>query len=196
MKAAARSGGGWKRPSRLPGTTICSRWRRAITDKTRLLFVCNPNNPDWHHGHQNRSGGIDTAVPGVVVVVFDEAYYEYVRHPSTSRLDRICGKAGHAMPRCVDLPRSVWAGRPADRLTVSRRRDEFTPPESESVRPLQRQTVWRNVRRWQHWMMSSPRGRFGVDRPNHAEMGSRTGSGPQRLGLEASAERNEFSHSR
>ncbi len=51
----------------------------AITDRTRLLFVCNPNNPTG-----TMVTGADVAplmehVPPHVIVVFDEAYYEYVR---------------------------------------------------------------------------------------------------------------------
>ena len=52
---------------------------RAITDKTRLVFVCNPNNPT---GTMVSKGEVDAfmeAVPDDVIVVFDEAYYEYVR---------------------------------------------------------------------------------------------------------------------
>ncbi len=51
----------------------------AITDRTRLFFICNPNNPT---GTMLSAKEIDLAlakIPENVVVVFDEAYYEYVR---------------------------------------------------------------------------------------------------------------------
>jgi histidinol-phosphate aminotransferase len=51
----------------------------AITPQTRLLFLCNPNNPT---GTMVTAAEVDTLmahVPEEVIVVFDEAYYEYVR---------------------------------------------------------------------------------------------------------------------
>ncbi|GLX02344.1 histidinol-phosphate transaminase [Microtetraspora sp. NBRC 16547] len=51
----------------------------AITDATRLIFVCNPNNPT---GTVNRSAELAEfldRVPGDVLVIIDEAYCEYVR---------------------------------------------------------------------------------------------------------------------
>jgi histidinol-phosphate aminotransferase len=51
----------------------------AITDRTRLFFICNPNNPT---GTMLSATEIESAladIPEHVVVVFDEAYYEYVR---------------------------------------------------------------------------------------------------------------------
>ncbi|MBA3753319.1 MAG: histidinol-phosphate transaminase [Nitrospira sp.] len=53
----------------------------AITDKTRLLFVCNPNNPTGTMATDTEVTALMGRVPEHVVVVFDEAYYEYVRHP-------------------------------------------------------------------------------------------------------------------
>jgi histidinol-phosphate aminotransferase len=53
----------------------------AITDKTRLLFVCNPNNPTGTMATKAEVAALMERVPDHVVVVFDEAYYEYVRHP-------------------------------------------------------------------------------------------------------------------
>ena len=53
----------------------------AITDKTRLLFVCNPNNPTGTMATKAEVSALMAHVPDHVVVVFDEAYYEYVRHP-------------------------------------------------------------------------------------------------------------------
>ena len=53
----------------------------AITDKTRLLFVCNPNNPTGTMATKAEVAALMALVPDHVVVVFDEAYYEYVRHP-------------------------------------------------------------------------------------------------------------------
>lgn len=52
----------------------------AITDKTRLLFVCNPNNPTGTMATEAEVAALMALVPEHVVVVFDEAYYEYVRH--------------------------------------------------------------------------------------------------------------------
>lgn len=51
----------------------------AITPRTRLLFLCNPNNPT---GTMVSAGEVDqllARVPEHVIVVFDEAYFEYVR---------------------------------------------------------------------------------------------------------------------
>jgi histidinol-phosphate aminotransferase len=54
----------------------------AITDRTRLILVCNPNNPT---GTSVRKAELDEfldAVPHDVVVVLDEAYKEFVTDPS------------------------------------------------------------------------------------------------------------------
>lgn len=67
---------------------------QAISDKTKLIFVCNPNNP---------TGTIVTAaevdvfmekVPDHVLVVFDEAYYDFVD--------------SNEYP---DTPKYIWEGR-------------------------------------------------------------------------------------
>jgi len=52
----------------------------AVTDRTRLVLVCTPNNPT---GPVVRAAELDRlleAVPGDVLVVVDEAYVEFVRH--------------------------------------------------------------------------------------------------------------------
>jgi len=53
----------------------------AITDRTRLIFVCTPNNPT---GTAVRRGELTTfldQVPADCLVVLDEAYVQYVRDP-------------------------------------------------------------------------------------------------------------------
>ncbi|MEO3742431.1 histidinol-phosphate transaminase [Plantactinospora sp. B5E13] len=53
----------------------------AVTDRTRLIFVCNPNNPT---GTAVRRAELDrflAAVPDDVLVVLDEAYREFVTDP-------------------------------------------------------------------------------------------------------------------
>lgn len=51
----------------------------AITDRTRLFFICNPNNPTGTMLSAKEIEAVLTKIPEHVVVVFDEAYYEYVR---------------------------------------------------------------------------------------------------------------------
>ncbi|MGW6391119.1 histidinol-phosphate transaminase [Streptomyces sp. NPDC055103] len=51
----------------------------AITDRTRLIFVCNPNNPTGNALHRDGLVRFLDAVPAHILVVLDEAYREFVR---------------------------------------------------------------------------------------------------------------------
>jgi histidinol-phosphate aminotransferase len=53
----------------------------AITDRTRLIFVCNPNNPTGTVVHRAEFEAFLDRVPGDCLVVLDEAYVQYVRDP-------------------------------------------------------------------------------------------------------------------
>jgi histidinol-phosphate aminotransferase len=51
---------------------------RAITPRTKLVFVCNPNNPTGTIVTADEVSAFMERVPEHVLVVFDEAYYELV----------------------------------------------------------------------------------------------------------------------
>ncbi len=51
---------------------------RAVTSRTRLVFVCNPNNPTGTAVSRLAVEALLGACPPEVLVVLDEAYYEYV----------------------------------------------------------------------------------------------------------------------
>jgi histidinol-phosphate aminotransferase len=73
----------------------------AINEHTRLVFLANPNNPT---GTLHDAGAIDrfiAEVPGHVVVVLDEAYYEYAAHFAERR--RV------EYSRSLDYVRRGWA---------------------------------------------------------------------------------------
>ena len=53
----------------------------AITSRTRLIFVCNPNNPTGTVVHADELAEFLDRVPPQTLVVLDEAYHEYVRDP-------------------------------------------------------------------------------------------------------------------
>ena len=50
----------------------------AIDDKTKLMIICNPNNPTGTYLDAVEFGAFLERVPGHVIVAIDEAYYEYV----------------------------------------------------------------------------------------------------------------------
>ena len=56
----------------------------AITDRTRLIFVCNPNNPTGTVVRRAELEAFLDAVPSNILVVLDEAYFEYTRPPLTA----------------------------------------------------------------------------------------------------------------
>src|SRR5574341_965501 len=52
----------------------------AVSPRTRLLFLCNPNNPTGTMVSGVEVETLLARLPDHVIVVFDEAYYEYVRN--------------------------------------------------------------------------------------------------------------------
>ena len=55
--------------------------RAAITSRTRLVFIANPNNPTGTWLRTSELEGFIRSLPDHVLVVVDEAYFEYVREP-------------------------------------------------------------------------------------------------------------------
>jgi histidinol-phosphate aminotransferase len=53
----------------------------AITRKTRLIFIPNPNNPTGTLLSQQAIDRFMSHVPERIVAVFDEAYFEFIDHP-------------------------------------------------------------------------------------------------------------------
>lgn len=57
----------------------------AVTDRTRVIFLCTPNNPTGPAvTHEQAQWVIDNVGPDVLVVI-DEAYHEYVTSPDAVR---------------------------------------------------------------------------------------------------------------
>jgi histidinol-phosphate aminotransferase len=50
----------------------------AVTDRTKLVFVCHPNNPTGTMNSRAELDGYFERVPAHVVTVLDQAYFEYV----------------------------------------------------------------------------------------------------------------------
>jgi len=57
----------------------------AITERTRLIFVCTPNNPTGAVVRQDELDRFLDRVPDDVLVIIDEAYVEFVRDPDAVR---------------------------------------------------------------------------------------------------------------
>jgi histidinol-phosphate aminotransferase len=51
----------------------------AVTDRTRLIFVCNPNNPTSTVVDPDALTRFIEAVPSHILIAIDEAYVEYIR---------------------------------------------------------------------------------------------------------------------
>jgi histidinol-phosphate aminotransferase len=53
----------------------------AVTENTKLVFICNPNNPTGTIVRKDEVDRLLESLPDGIVTVFDEAYYEYVTDP-------------------------------------------------------------------------------------------------------------------
>ncbi|MGW5451662.1 histidinol-phosphate transaminase [Nocardia sp. NPDC003979] len=70
----------------------------AITERTKLIFVCNPNNPTGTAHQRAELERFLDRVPPHVLVVLDEAYFEYLRLPETDGIE-----IGRTRPNVVVL---------------------------------------------------------------------------------------------
>jgi histidinol-phosphate aminotransferase len=74
--------------------------RAALTDRTRLVFVCTPNNPTGTAVRRAALEAFLDAVPADALVVLDEAYREFVRDPEVpDGLDLVRGRPNVAVLR-------------------------------------------------------------------------------------------------
>jgi histidinol-phosphate aminotransferase len=53
----------------------------AVTQKTKMLFIANPNNPTGTMNTRHEFDQLMKRLPDGILVVMDEAYYEYVSNP-------------------------------------------------------------------------------------------------------------------
>ena len=69
-----------------PGDEVVYPWRRiaAVTDRTRLGILNNPNNPTSASLADEDARRVVAAVPADVIVLFDEAYFQFNTDPDTS----------------------------------------------------------------------------------------------------------------
>jgi histidinol-phosphate aminotransferase len=73
----------------------------AITERTRAIIVCSPNNPTGPIVTQAEFDAFLLAVPDDCLVILDEAYAEFVSTPDAVDGLRVLGTAGH--PNVVAL---------------------------------------------------------------------------------------------
>ena len=55
---------------------------RCLNERTKLIFLCNPNNPTGTMVDKEAVDNFLKQVPGEVIIVFDEAYCDYVEDPA------------------------------------------------------------------------------------------------------------------
>jgi histidinol-phosphate aminotransferase len=57
---------------------------RAVTPRTKIIFIANPNNPTGYLLEQEKIDNFFARVPDHVVTVLDEAYFEFLDNPPDS----------------------------------------------------------------------------------------------------------------
>lgn len=67
----------------------------AITERTRAVLVCSPNNPTGPAIHRGEFAEFMAQVPDDVLVVADEAYVDFVTDPQAVRADEILADHGN-----------------------------------------------------------------------------------------------------
>lgn len=55
---------------------------KAVTPRTKLILVCNPNNPTGTIIRQDEADWLVERAPSHAIVVFDEAYFDFVEDPN------------------------------------------------------------------------------------------------------------------
>jgi histidinol-phosphate aminotransferase len=157
----------------------------AITDRTRLVIVCSPNNPTSTTVSTAEFVAFMDAVPPTVLVVLDEAYVEFVTDPHAVRGAALLGdypnlvvlrtfskayglaglRIGYAVgaeyvmdaARAVAIPLSVTE--PAQRAAIVSLENETQLLARVAELNTVRDRIWRGLVE-QGWEMAEPQGNF------------------------------------
>ncbi len=73
--------------------------KKAITKRTKAIFIANPNNPTGTYVNAREVAEFLNAIPEDILVVFDEAYIEYVETRDFPKLLPLVGKKNIAILR-------------------------------------------------------------------------------------------------
>ncbi|MCW2749508.1 MAG: aminotransferase [Aeromicrobium sp.] len=121
-------------PLRADATHDLDAMAAAVTDRTRVILVCTPNNPT---GPIVTAAELDTfleAVPSRVLVVIDEAYVEFVRAPDVAHgLEALAGRENVVVLRTFSKAyglAGLRVGYAIARPTVAEAIRKATPPFS------------------------------------------------------------------
>ncbi|WP_241987314.1 histidinol-phosphate transaminase [Cryobacterium glucosi] len=167
----------------------------AITDRTRVLIVCSPNNPTGTIVHAAEFEAFMAVVPSTLLVILDEAYAEFVTDPDAVRGISLLGRypnlvvlrtfskayglaglrVGYGLgpvaildaARATAIPLSVTGVASAAAIASLDVDDELM----ERVRTIgtRRDTIWRALTE-QGWNTPAPQGNF-IWLPTGAETG-------------------------
>jgi histidinol-phosphate aminotransferase len=66
--------------------------KESLTPATKMVFICNPNNPTGTYVTKNEVDEFLDGLPDNIIVVFDEAYFEYVTAEDYPDTKSILGK--------------------------------------------------------------------------------------------------------
>ena len=88
----------------------------AITDKTKMVIVCNPNNPTGTYVNSAKVEEFIRKLPDHVIPVVDEAYFEYVEDPTHYSLIKMIQEATTDLFLYCVLLQNLWHGRSPHRL--------------------------------------------------------------------------------
>ncbi|MDR0671841.1 MAG: aminotransferase class I/II-fold pyridoxal phosphate-dependent enzyme [Oscillospiraceae bacterium] len=77
------------RPLTAAGAFDLDAMRAAVTDRTKMIFLCNPNNPTGGTVDPAALRAFVRGLPGHVVLAVDEAYIEFSDDPSASVVSEI-----------------------------------------------------------------------------------------------------------
>lgn len=70
----------------------------AVTDRTRLIFIDDPNNPTGTYIEAERLASFLNAVPESVIVVLDQAYVDFMDENLITPIDSLIGKSEGRCP--------------------------------------------------------------------------------------------------
>lgn len=96
----------------------------AVTDKTKMMVICNPNNPTGTFTDSAKLEAFIKKVPEHVLVVIDEAYLEFVEKPETYSMVKMI-KEGYEKPLLVLKTFSKAYGMAGLRIGVAAGRQEL-----------------------------------------------------------------------